>query len=182
MELTNSVGGLADIDIELCFNRCASDPGVFNSRPSSAKASGGRCPTHQDYPGASYPNSRCITFVMLLRDTRRRDGATYVYPGSRHLVARGRKAPSPPEEKPVGRPPKRKRSEKQIGLNPSKLDRALRALCGPPIALEGERLTIFRFESGDWHGALRNTSEADRPVLIWSFCSRELLGSVSLER
>jgi hypothetical protein len=154
-EWTEAVGGLPAARGDLVFNVCGSDPGVFTSWPRGSRSaffSGGRCPLHQDY----IPNGdeKCYTLYMLLQETAAADGATYVYPCSRHLVAR---APS---------------TTTTLGsLNPKALARDLERFCGPPIVLEGSRLDVFRHESAEWHGALPNAGSRPRSVLIWSYCS-----------
>ena len=186
-DLTSVIGGLDDIDEALHFNRCGSDPGVFTSRPARVtNGSGGQCNTHVDYVASNYRGCRCVSFYMLLRNVGPTDGPTYVYAGSRELEARPRAAPplhtSPVKAKKPGRPPKRKRSEAaKPGINPAALKHDLTRLCGQPIVFEGERLTIFRSESSEWHGAKRNTSQADRSVLIWSYCSEMLVGKMDVE-
>ena len=183
-ELTHALGGLDDIDESLCFNRCGSDPGAFTSEPAfKINGSGGPCTTHRDFdPKLFHPSSRCITFLMLCRNVGPHDGATYVYPGSRNLEKRVRVKPAESVDKHRGRPPKiKKRCNKQPGLNPRVLDQDLTNLCGDPISLAGKRLSIFRSESAEWHGAYRNTSDAARCVLIWSYASRELVGKIGVE-
>ena len=183
-ELTHALGGLEDIDKTLCFNRCGTDPGAFTSEPAvKINGSGGPCTTHRDFePKLFNASSRCVTFLMLCRDVGRRDGATYVYPGSRHLEKRPRVEPAEPVAKPRGRPPKIKKTcNKQPGLNPRVLDQDLTKLCGEPITFAGKRLSIFRSESAEWHGAYRNTSDAARCVLIWSYASKELIGKMGVE-
>ena len=188
-DLTSVIGGLDDIDEALLFNRCGSDPGVFTSRPAGVtNGSGGKCTTHVDYAASRFMDSRCVAFYMLLRDVGPTDGPTYVFAGSRELEARPRAAPAlqaslDKAAKKPGRPAKKmKRSDAaKPGINPAALKNDLTRLCGQPIVFEGDRLTIFRSESSEWHGAKRNTSQADRSVLIWSYCSEMLLGKIDVE-
>ena len=180
-QLINELDGLQGTD-GLVFNGCSTDPAVFISQPRSGGvfSSGGPCPTHQDYDvqSGAGKTGRCVQFCMLLQDVTQRDGATYVYPYSRHLKVRVRDQAEPVRQC-RGRPRKRRRADippEQDGLNQHALDRDLAARCGDCIVLEGQRLTVFRFEGGEWHGALANSGDGARAVLMWSYCSPHLRG------
>ena len=177
--LTGSICGLP-AEREYHFNNGETEPCAMVTFPLDGHArSGGPCPPHQDYePHGKYGCTRSLSFYMLLQDTHPALGPTYVYAGSRKLACRERAEPAP---KSVGRPKKRKRSpararQKQALLHPQTLRRDLTSRCGEPILLTGREHTIFRHESAEWHGALPNMSDERRAVLIWTYCTKDLLG------
>ena len=166
-ELTDSINGLASLPTNptLALALGALDPAVFTSKPISQMRGGGACPTHQDYvPAALGTASRSMSFIMLLQDTERVNGATYFFPGSRLKEVR----------------------EPQVGgtaggfghgdgkLSRNNLDRDLEREFGR-VVLSGARLSIFRAESGNWHGAYPNYGTALRSVIIWSYATSNLV-------
>jgi hypothetical protein len=167
--LTDSINGLVSLPIDphLALAHGATDPAVFTSTPTSQMRGGGRCPTHQDYsPVALGTASRSMSFIMLLQDTEKVNGATYVFPGSRLKELR---------EPQVGRP------AGGVGhgdgkLSRNNLDRDLEAGFGR-VVLAGQRLSIFRTEAGNWHGAYPNYGKALRSVIIWSYATSNIVAA-----
>ena len=180
--LTARLGGLPDGRRRFHWNAGATDPGVFTSAPVGVRfRSGGPCPLHQDYhPQGKLANARCLTFSMLLQDTDATLGPTYIYPGSRQL--QGKKRATAGGFKPRGRPPKKTVATETLSaeLNPQSLARDLERNVGPPVLLTGKRLTIFRSESSEWHGALANHGDICRSILIWSYCTSTLRGKMKI--
>lgn len=180
--LTARLGGLPDGCHQFHWNAGATDPGVFTSAPVGDRfRSGGPCPLHQDYhPQGKFANARCLTFYMLLQDTDATLGPTYIYPGSRQLQSKKRAAAGGLQ--PRGRPPKKTVATATLSaeLNPQSLARDLERYVGPPVLLTGKRLTIFRSESSEWHGALANHGDACRSILIWSYCTSTLRGKINI--
>ena len=181
-DFTELVDGVPPFSPPLVFHSCASDPGTFISHPQAWGGdfkSGGSLTLHQDYKPS--PATRCVSYYMLLQDTPQQAGPTFVFPHSRELsewecVER--------EARATGRPRKRRgrveaRSDGQI--NPKNRNRSLKHLCGDPLLLTGARLTVFRHESAEWHGALPNQSNDRRCVLIWSYCTPDFQGCGIIE-
>jgi hypothetical protein len=168
-EFTVSINGLVSLPIDphLALAHGATDPAVFTSVPTSQLRHGGRCPTHQDYEPMKFsPATRSMSFIMLLQDTEKKNGATYYYPGSRLKEKR----------------------EAQVGgaaggfgyadgkLSSNNLDRDLEKLF-PRVVLAGARLSIFRAEAGNWHGAYPNYGKALRSVIIWSYATSNIVAA-----
>ena len=148
--------------------------------------SGGRCPLHRDYDcEVETPGTRSISYYLLLQKVEEKDGPTVVYPFTRSVAARPRHTPI--EKKKAGRPCERATrararttpgpsagpsTHKQI--NPHDLARDLGRRAGDPVMFTGPAGTLFRHESGDWHGALANNGEQPRAVLLWTYSTPEL--------
>jgi hypothetical protein len=176
-ELTASTMGLDGIQgsQNLKYSKSETDPGVFVAKPIRA---GAPCPTHQDYNPASYrADSKAMSFTMLLQATTKSDGATYYFPGSRAVQKRER-APKAPKAR--GRPPKSASSKDVLHddgfVAAQNLDRDLEKRFGR-VVLAGDRLSIFRTESANWHGAYHNRGGTLRCILIWTYSTHNLAGA-----
>lgn len=172
--LTMATGGLEGLGPDLAFQSTEFDPAVVSSYPRQARLiSGGRCPVHQDYcPTGKYKAAKTVSFYLLLQRTTKLSGATFVYPASREVRKRDEPKPRLKEERGPGRPPRRTKlvlSHLVAELNPHALEDGLKRRCGEPVYLAGEKLTLFRHESSEWHGALPNAGKRPRHVLMWSY-------------
>jgi hypothetical protein len=177
--LTTSIKGLDDLKYKdkLRYNQSSTDPGVFSAAPFGA---GGPCPTHQDYNPKDYGgSSRVVTFFLVLQDTTSQNGATYYFPGSRDVEKRERHAaPKPTRGRPRGRQARVRHEDGKVAAQ--HLDRDLEATFGR-VVLAGPRLSIFRAEASNWHGAYANHGASLRSVVIWSYSTPNLVGVIGQE-
>ena len=180
-QLTDEAAGMPKThSLELDCGGNGSEPALMVSYGKADKIGAGHMPPHRDayldptVRGAANRYTR-IAYFLLLGKVGERDGPTFLFPGSSGLEQY-----SPPSEaSKVGRPPKRPRAKRVVPydqLRPHRMFEDLSSMCGEPLLFIGEKYTLYRCATTEWHGALRNFSTGERAVLGWAYTRPNLVG------